>query len=185
MMKHRDTTDSVAEIPPLFSHWVDLSDIDQKGLEVTLTLDESARATLAEAFDLLDLPAVSAQATIWPADEGVTLRFHLRAQVVQQCVVTLEPVPGDVDETITLHYTPRAVLDETHRVVDIANDDDPPEPLDGDRLDLGAAVAEHLALSLDPFPRKADAVLPPSATDGKHEATGPFAALARLKRDET
>ncbi len=103
----------------------------------------------------------------------------------QACVVTLEPVPGDVDETITLHYTPRAVLEETHRVVDIADDDDPPEPLDGDRLDLGAAVAEHLALSLDPFPRKADAVLPESATDGQHEATGPFAVLARLKRDET
>lgn len=185
MMKRKDAADSVVDVPPLFSYWVDLSDIDLKGREVTLTLEEDARATLAEAFELLDLPAVSAQATIWPVDEGVTLRFHLRAQVVQQCVVTLEPVPGDVDETITLHYTPRAVLEETHRVVDIADDDDPPEPLDGDRLDLGAAVAEHLALSLDPFPRKADAVLPQSATDGKHEATGPFAALARLKRDET
>lgn len=184
-MSDTDSRDPGADVPPLFSHWIDIADLDLTGKDFELTLDADTRRTLAEAYELLDLPLVNVKATVWPMEEGVTLRFHLKAQVVQQCVVTLEPVPGDVDETVTLHYTPRAVLDETHRVVDIADEDDPPEPLDGDRLDLGAAVAEHLALSLDPFPRKADAVLPDAATDGQHQATGPFAVLAQLKRDET
>lgn len=169
--------------PPLFSHWVDVSSLSKTGRQMVLTLDEPTRKLLADAFDLVDLPMVTAKADLRARGTSVTLRFHLTAQVVQHCVVTLEPVAGDVDEMVTLHYTPRAVLGETTRVIDIADGDDPPEPLDGDRIDLGAAVAEHLALSLDPFPRKADAELPSSAVDAKHEATGPFAALANLKRD--
>lgn len=185
MMNSNDTQDTPDAGAPLFSHWVDVSDIEPTGREIALSLDEDARKALAGAFALIDLPLVEVRATVWAITMGITLQFHLRAKVVQQCVVTLEPVPGDVDETITLHYTPRAVLEESHRVVEFADEDDPPEPLDGDRLDLGAAVAEHLALSLDPFPRKADAVLPESATDGQHKATGAFAVLAKLKRDET
>ena len=38
------------------------------------------------------------------------------------------------------------------------SDDLPVEPLSGDLLDLGAAVAEQLALELDPYPRQPGAV---------------------------
>ncbi|MDF1720066.1 MAG: DUF177 domain-containing protein [Minwuia sp.] len=184
-MQADESPDDLPVAPPLYSYWVDVSDLSDTGRQLVLTLDEPTRATLAEAFDLIDLPMVTVRADLQPRGAGVTLQFHLTAQVVQPCVVTLEPVAGDVDEMVTLHYTPRAVLGETSRIVDIADEEDPPEPLDGDRLDLGAAVAEHLALSLDPFPRKANAELPSSALDGQHAATGPFAALAKLKREET
>jgi uncharacterized metal-binding protein YceD (DUF177 family) len=56
----------------------------------------------------------------------------------------------------------------------------------GTAIDLGEAVAETMSLSLDPWPRVADAeaVLRDAGVKGEEEAlaqTGPFAALAALK----
>jgi uncharacterized metal-binding protein YceD (DUF177 family) len=54
---------------------------------------------------------------------------------------------------------------------------------DGSAIDLGDAIADTLALSLDPYPRSAaaDAALKEAGVLGEAEA-GPFAALAKLKR---
>ena len=53
---------------------------------------------------------------------------------------------------------------------------------DGASVDLGEAVAETLALSLDPYPRSpdADATLRKAGVKTEAEA-GPFGALAALK----
>ncbi len=63
-----------------------------------------------------------------------------------------------------------------------SEEDDPDEPdqlvYDGVAVDLGEATVEQLALALDPYPRKPDAVLPVLDTD---ESGGGFAALAKLR----
>ena len=53
---------------------------------------------------------------------------------------------------------------------------------DGGTIDLGAAIADTLALSLDPYPRSAgaDAALKEAGVISEEEA-GPFAALAQLR----
>ena len=58
--------------------------------------------------------------------------------------------------------------------------DEPPEPLVGGTIDLGALATEFLLLGIDPYPRKAGAEFaPPKAEDdGAH----PFAALEALKK---
>ena len=56
---------------------------------------------------------------------------------------------------------------------------DPPDVLEGDALDLTAIVTEHLALEIDPFPRKPDATFdyaPPP------EDTSPFAVRKNLQK---
>jgi hypothetical protein len=44
--------------------------------------------------------------------------------------------------------------------------------------DLGEALAEQLALALDPYPRAPDAALPPEAEEAP---ASPFARLAALR----
>jgi hypothetical protein len=51
-------------------------------------------------------------------------------------------------------------------------------PYAGDSIDLGAVLAEQLALSLDPYPRKPGAALPPEAAD---EPETPFSILRGRK----
>jgi uncharacterized metal-binding protein YceD (DUF177 family) len=53
---------------------------------------------------------------------------------------------------------------------------------DGAAIDLGSAIADSLALAVDPYPRSpsADAALKDAGVLSEDEA-GPFAALAALK----
>jgi uncharacterized metal-binding protein YceD (DUF177 family) len=54
---------------------------------------------------------------------------------------------------------------------------------DGASIDLGSAIADTLALSLDPYPRcaEADAALKEAGVTSEEQAS-PFAALAALKK---
>jgi uncharacterized metal-binding protein YceD (DUF177 family) len=63
-------------------------------------------------------------------------------------------------------------------VVVTLEDDDPPDEIEGGVVDLGAYVVEHLALALDPFPRKPGVEFEAPAQESE---PSPFAALARLK----
>jgi hypothetical protein len=54
------------------------------------------------------------------------------------------------------------------------------EPLQGDVVDIGEAVAQELSLALPVFPRDPDAMIDDLAPAEPLE--GPFAALARLRK---
>jgi len=55
---------------------------------------------------------------------------------------------------------------------------------DGSAIDLGGAIADTMALSLDPYPRSAsaDAALREAGVLTEEQAS-PFAALAALKKE--
>ena len=83
---------------------------------------------------------------------------HLEAAVVQTCVVTLDPVAARIDAAFERFYGYDVLEEEAEgarsEVFLDLSDDLPVEPLSGDLLDLGAAVAEQLALELDSYPRQ-------------------------------
>ena len=105
--------------------------------------------------------------------------------------MTLEPVPRTLSETISVLYTPPPEESSEHEVEVLAEADEA-EPLPAEGIDAREVVAEHLALSLDPYPRHPDAPDGPltyTAGDEKPEKgalgddahAGPFAALGQLK----
>jgi hypothetical protein len=62
---------------------------------------------------------------------------------------------------------------------------EPIEPLEGEVIDIGEAVAQQLSLALDPFPRSAGAL--PSSDDLSGTgivAESPFAVLAKLRKNQ-
>ena len=128
------------------------------------------------------LPALSAEVTLTATAAGrVRLDGTLRARVVQSCVVTLEPVAADLEESFTLYYAEAPA--PAARSVDLPiEDEDWPEPIVDGAIDVGEAVAQQLAVALDPYPRAPGALL-----DRRYEATdapapkpaNPFAELAR------
>ena len=99
------------------------------------------------------------------------------------CVVTLEPVSAVARDELDVELWPAEdigpMAEGEHSVLEA----DTPEPIENGRIDIGRIVYEHLAASLDPYPRKADAsfdeIKPVGAADDKPES--PFAVLARLK----
>lgn len=106
----------------------------------------------------LNIPAVdtlTCRFTLGVQGKAVMAAGELDARVVQDCVVTLEPVSQSVREAFAVRFVPEG--EET-------DDDDPDSPDEvtygGGRLDLGEAAVEQLALALDPYPRS------PSSEDG-------------------
>lgn len=173
-----------AEGPRPVSHLLKVDGLGPEGRDFHVEFDAAERERLAEAFDVLSVEAVAADGHVWPADDGFFVDFHLTGRVTQACVVTLEPVPCDVDERVRLHYTPSTAASADPIVIDIADEDDPPEPMVDGKIDVGAAMAEHLALGMDPYPRRPDAELPEDAGDAASEGRqNPFAVLAELKKD--
>ncbi|MEM6762179.1 MAG: DUF177 domain-containing protein [Pseudomonadota bacterium] len=145
--------------------------------EVHVDANAEERETIAAALDLLDLDALSATVHATPyRRQGVELRGTVSADLVQPCVVSLEPVPAHVHEAFHIRLHP----DAAPAGADVDPDgEDPPERLEGEVVDVGAIVLEHFVLGIPPYPRAEGA-----AFDSEEEAEqepSPFAALAVLK----
>ena len=105
------------------------------------------------------------------------------ADIVQTCVVTLQPVRTHIAQTFTraLHLMPRVqrFADQDEAVAAAAVVDDSPDEIDNPVYDLGAPLREELALVVDPYPRAPGVAFEPPADEGHPES--PFAALEKLK----
>lgn len=145
--------------------------------------DEERRA-LAEALGLAEVLALTAEVQIKRGrGQVVHVDGRLQATVVQDCVISLEPVQQTIDEPIEMRFvesTPNAKSGAD--AIDIEpTGDDPPEVVDGPILDLGPVIVEHFILAVDPFPRAPGAELPadPSSETGD-DRDSPFSVLGSL-----
>jgi uncharacterized metal-binding protein YceD (DUF177 family) len=140
-----------------------------------LVADEAVRTALAERFHLPAIAALQGQFTLSHDRSGViAAQLQMRARVTQLCVITLEPFEADIEERVELRFVPAARLEEEEELAPESLEGPDEIPYENDVIDLGEALAEQLALALDPYPRKPGAELPAEATDGD---ASPFAAL--------
>jgi hypothetical protein len=171
---------------PEFSRTVPVDQIGADGCEFDIRAEPRERAALAERFGLVAIDALTARVHLERARGRKTIRlaatFH--AEVTQTCVVTLEPVEAVLDQDFVIHYAETKAGEDAAEVV-VSLDDDT-EPLVGPVLDMGEAVAEELALSLDPYPRRPDAAIESGGAAGPDDAApaGAFAVLASKFRKD-
>ncbi len=118
------------------------------------------------------------------------LAGHLKADVTQTCVVSLEPVDARVDVPLGVEFWPEALLQTAESSAELPGSVvmlDGPEPIVCGRIDLGAVAYETLATALDPYPKREGASFDWSQGEpnqAQEAQSGPFAALAALKRGE-
>jgi uncharacterized metal-binding protein YceD (DUF177 family) len=155
-------------------------DIPETGLHLEIDAPAAVRAELATLAGLRELPRLSAVFDLTRRGAGVRVTGQVSARVGQNCVVTLEPIENDVEEPVDLVFAPAAPEVSPEAKTKDKSEEEPPEPLLGDRLDLGTIATEFLLLGINPYPRKAGAEFaPPKADDG---GAHPFAALEALKK---
>ena len=160
-----------------------LSDVPDSGRHFDLVADEQARNAVAKHAGLSALPRLEASFDVTlHGRDGLHVVGRVSATVGQTCVVTLEPLENEIDESIDLVFAPGgALLLVASGEVEVPAGDEP-ELLVGGVIDLGAIATEFLILSLDPYPRKPDAIFQASAIGD--DAAHPFAALAALKKGQ-
>ena len=171
---------------------VDLDRMGPHGTALEVAASDSERLALAKRFGFLSLPALSARVTVDRRPGGqIVVEGRLRGRIVQACILTLDAVTQDLDESFRIVFKQ-----------DLAEERDPesgealvnahadaPEPLPGNMLDIGEIVAEQLSLAADPYPRKhgvkLEDVLPKPRKEGRHARheprRHPFAGLAALR----
>jgi hypothetical protein len=173
----------MARSPIPWSVPVRLDDGSEQERHIVLEAAADVREALTRSLGLQGLSHLTAEFDITPQGREWHVTGLVSANVEQICVVTLEPMTSLVREPVDATYSLDAMpLSEDERPVrgHLADSPDPPEPLVDGTADLGVLATEFLALGINPYPRKPDAVFeaPEAADPGQH----PFASLASLKR---
>ena len=163
-----------------FSHRLALDQI-RDGERIDLVADETERAAIAKRLGLMSIDRLDAHLVLERNGGEVRATGRIKAALTQSCVASGETLPARVDEAFELRFVP-----EPSGKPDDEVELDPKELdvvfHDGAGIELGAAIADSLMLSLDPYPRgpNADAALQAAGVLSEEQA-GPFAALAKWK----
>lgn len=167
---------------PLSSWNVSTLDIPSKGFERSREASAEERARIAEVLGLVSLDSLAADYRIHGlAGGGWRLTGSISAAIVQSCVVSLEPLPAQVEEEFAVEFW--RDLDEPEGGEDkaVLGGTDV-EPLEVDTIPVGRIVFETLSGGLDPFPRKEGAAFEwQDEKAGQSGNANPFSVLARLK----
>jgi len=182
-----------------FSREIATEKIGDAGRTMSIEATPEERERLAVRFGLISLERLIAEIILTPEKGGKLIRLKgaFSALITQNCVVTLEPFESTIEEKLervfdttlmeeeALGESPEGGFEFKHH--------DPPEPAGDGIIDVGEAVAEQLALEIDPFPRKPgvssgnfttdpEAAAALSPENGRTGKNGPFSALEDLKK---
>jgi uncharacterized metal-binding protein YceD (DUF177 family) len=184
-MKHNDETP--------FSYPVKVGHISANPVEVKIAANAEELAGLARLWSVLEVKALTAAFEVkrWKRD-GIRLKGRVTADIVQACVVTLDPVEAYIDQPVEVVFVPEGsklarmpVAAEGGEMLLDPEGPDAPEIFTGDTIDAGVVAAEHVALAIDPYPRKADIAFAGhiESTDKDDRKPSPFAVLKDWKKD--
>lgn len=174
----------MSEAPaPEYSCLVDLRQVND--VPLTLVPDEAARRRLAGRFGITAIPAMQATVQLVREGERVTATGRLVADVIQSCRISAEDFPVHIDEPVHLRFVPPAGEIVPDEEVELTADDLDEIEYEGTAFDLGEALAQTLALAIDPFAEgpNADAFRAEHGLAGE-TPIGPFAALAALRKQD-
>ena len=167
---------------PEFSRPVRADTLGTEPRTIRLEAGPDERVALARRFGLPEIARLAAEATLVRKNEEIVATGRIDAAVTQSCVATGEPVEAVIDESFELVFRPRPGTSGPDEEVELGENELDVVFYDGAAIDLGEAVAETLALSLDPYPRApgAEEALKAAGVKSEEEA-GPFGALASLR----
>ena len=154
--------------------------------------NEAERAALAERFGIISIEALRAQVTLDPRADKVEASGTLTAAITQACAISGEDFPVAIDEDIAFIFVPADAVpvQEDDEEIEIELDDEDLDTIDyeGDSFDLGEAIAQSLALAIDPYAEgpNADSAREKAGIVTDEAPSGPLAeALAALKGNDS
>jgi len=151
------------------------------GERVDLVATDADRERIAGKIDLISLGRLEAHCVLKHRGSGICATGRIKAAVEQACVASGEPVAAYIDEAFELQFQPEPTRAPDEEL-ELSGDDLDIIFHDGQGIELGEAIADTLAVLIDPYPRgpNAEATLQEAGVLSEEQA-GPFAALAALK----
>jgi uncharacterized metal-binding protein YceD (DUF177 family) len=171
---------------PEMSRLVAVDRIPPAGMTEHVLATEAERKALAERFELVAINRLTGVLHLEPWRRGgVKVTGRVDAEIVQTCVVTLDPFEVTLTEEIVRYFAGQTAPGPAAAVHTVESlEEDAPELVTGGSIDIGEVLAEALGLAINPYPRKPGAIFG-SSGDGDNDSdtgTSPFAALRSMKR---
>lgn len=116
-----------------------------------LVANDAERAALARRFALVAIDRLEADVSLVADGDVVKVTGELRADVVQPCAVTGDDLPVAIRELLAFSFVPATAPTTPGEEVELAAEELDEIAYDGTLIDVGEAVAESLALSIDPY----------------------------------
>ena len=174
-------TDSAFPIERLY----ELGRLSQAGDEVVIAPSHDDLKRIAEWAGVDAVESLRAKVELRKlSPTRFSFDAELAADIVQACVVTLEPVRTHIERTVkrelflspaAQHAAPKGAEIEVAPV-----DEDGREEIASLRYDLAVPLLEELSLAIDPYPRAPGVTFEPPP-DAAEAPVHPFEALKRLK----
>lgn len=182
-----------------WTHMFDADDIHDDVVSITISPDEETRTRLAKRLNIVSLDDLKANITLENEQGGsvVHVTGKIRADVTQNCVVSMEPIKNHVEDEFEAWFAAggnavslakarqKKMIEKGNREMPMIEErEDPEEMIDGE-IDLGELVTQHLSLAIDPYPH-AEGVEYEIGDDKANAASAvsfknPFAALKDWK----
>ena len=159
-----------------------VTDIPAGGLHRERKASAEERLELAKALGVTAIDFLSVDYRVSGlAGGGWRLAGKVVADVVQACVVSLEPVPSRIEDSFDVEFWRALDTSEGGEDRSVLQGPDV-EPLENDKIPAGRIIFETLSAALDPYPRK------PGVEFGWQDKAAanpikisPFSVLSKLK----
>lgn len=149
-------------------HIINAEDAGQDLTELALTPNADDLQRIADLLGIMEVKSLQADLEFKRVQGGLVVKIDgtFKADVVQACVVTLDPIENHVEDKFSAWYADpeQAVsfnkarkqreMEKQHGEVPIVDEKDDPEPIVNGQIDIGDVVTQFLSLSLDPYPHK-------------------------------
>ena len=161
----------------------DLGDLSDAGHEAKITASPAELGRIAACEGVDEVDGFKGTVTLKRLSQN---RFDyaatLAADIVQTCVVTLEPVRSRINKQFArkLQYIPGHQAEKGGELTLASGDDEAPEEIGSLKYNLAGPLLEEFSLAVDPYPRAPGASFESPSPDEKSES--PFAVLKGLKR---
>jgi uncharacterized metal-binding protein YceD (DUF177 family) len=166
-----------------FSRMIDRRHLKGAPEELLATADECA--ALAQRFGLVKIRRLGAKLALVADGEAVDAKGTMEADFVQACAISGDDLPVRLNEQVTFRFVPEQTAPGPEDEIELGDAILDEIEYSGTSFDLGEAVAQSLALAIDPYAVGPEA----EVVRAKHGLSdeGPKGALAealaKLKKD--
>jgi uncharacterized metal-binding protein YceD (DUF177 family) len=149
-----------------------------------IAADEAERRRLAGRFGLSAIDSMVATVTMIAEGTTISVTGRIRAAIIQACAISGEDFPVAIDEPVDLRFVHPKKDYSPDEEIELSADLCDEIEYEGLTFDLGEALAQTLALAIDPFAEGPDADRARTEHNLRGEdGNGAFAALAALKKN--
>lgn len=137
-----------------------LSDLEKADeIKGKIVAEASDLKALADRLLILEVVSYSAeyQLTRDKRPNLYRLSGSFRAEVVQECVVSLKPVKQKIQQRFDILCGDAALLAGLEAEEKLNDEDDLADITPEGTIEIGELIVQHLGLALDPYPRAKDA----------------------------